>query len=154
MSKEFDIKVAKLFLLTSYGHLIDQSCSVNRRPVRTVFCHYISTFLSRRSLTTSSSHVILGLPILLLPSGLLSNIFLTSLPRSNLTTCPIQSKFFFVMSATVSKSLYTYCNSWSVLILHIPRSTTDPCILLKIFLSRVFNLFIPISVMGHVSILM
>jgi len=42
------------------------------------------------SFYTTSSHLNLGLPLLLLPSGLLSNIFLTVL----LTACPIHSNIF------------------------------------------------------------
>ena len=48
-------------------------------------------FISQRSFSTSSSHLNLGLPFLLLPSSFLSNIFVTVLPWSILTTCPIHS---------------------------------------------------------------
>jgi hypothetical protein len=47
---------------------------------------------------------------------------LTGLTWSSLTTAPIHSK---PLSATLSKSLYTSYNSWTDLILHIPRSYTD-----------------------------
>jgi len=147
MSRNVDIKVAKLFSLTLYGRLTDQSCSVNRSPIRTVFCRHISTFLSRRSLSTFSNHVILGLPILLLPSGLLSNIFLTSLPWPSLTTCPIQSKLFFVTSATVGLLLQFLIGSYS------PHSSFYIPISSSRFSFPAFNLFLPISVTGYVSIL-
>jgi len=52
----------------------------------TVFCRHLLTFISRRSLSTSSSHLYLGLPLLLFPSGLLSKIFLNLLPWSILNT--------------------------------------------------------------------
>jgi hypothetical protein len=45
----------------------------------TAFCRQLLTFISRRSFSTISSHLNLGLPFFLLPSGLLSNIFLTVL---------------------------------------------------------------------------
>jgi hypothetical protein len=43
------------------------------------FCHLL-TLISSRNFLTSSSHQNLGLSILLLPAGLLSNIFLNALP--------------------------------------------------------------------------
>ena len=42
------------------------------------FCQHLLSFISRRSFSTPSKHLILGLPILLLPLGLLTNIFLTT----------------------------------------------------------------------------
>jgi len=53
----------------------------------TVICRHLLTFISRRSFSTSSSYLYLGLPFLLLPSGLLSKIFLNVLHWSILTTC-------------------------------------------------------------------
>jgi len=52
----------------------------------TVFCRHLLTFISPWSFSTSCSHLYLGLPLLLLPSGLLSKIFLSLLPWSILTT--------------------------------------------------------------------
>ena len=43
--------------------------------------------------------------LLLLPASLLSNIFLAVLPRSILTTCPIHSNLFSLISATMCRSL-------------------------------------------------
>ena len=91
----------------------------------------------RRSFSTSSNHLNLGLP---------------TLPWSNVTRCPIHSNHFFLMSAAMSKYLYSSWNSWLVHILHIPCTTTGPYIVLSIFFSHVFSLFISIFVMGHVSL--
>jgi hypothetical protein len=45
----------------------------------------------------------------------------------------------------MSKSLYSCCNSWLVLILHIACSATGLYILLNIFLSHVFSLSLSAS---------
>ena len=70
-------------------------------------CRHLLTSLSHRSLSTFSSHLNLGLPFLLFPSGLLSNIFLTILPWFILTTCLIHSNLFFLISATMSRASHT-----------------------------------------------
>jgi hypothetical protein len=57
-----------------------------------------------------------------------------------------------LMSASMSKSLYSSHYSRLVLMLHIPCSTTGSYILLNIFLSHVFSLFISTSVIGHFSL--
>ena len=114
------------------------------------FCRHLLTIISLRSFPTSSIHLTLGLPLVLLPSCLLSNIFLTILPWSIPTTCPVHSSLFFLTSATMSRSLYSSFNSWS-LILHISYSNTGPHIL-DIFPSHVPSLFISISVTAHVSL--
>ena len=59
------------------------------------FYPYLLTFISCRSFSTSSSHLKLGLPILLLSSSWLSNTFLTALPWSILMIHPTESKLFF-----------------------------------------------------------
>ena len=71
------------------------------------FCHHLLTFISHGSFSASFSQFSIGLPILPF-SSLLSNIFLTTFPWSILTRCPIHSNLFFLISAAVSKSLYTY----------------------------------------------
>jgi hypothetical protein len=59
----------------------------------TACCRRLLTFISCKSSRKSSSHLSLGHPVLLLPSDLVSNIFLTLLPWSILTTrtCPVPS---------------------------------------------------------------
>jgi len=135
-------------LLTALASLITDAYS----SLLSVVCCHLLTFVSPISFSTSSSHLILGLAILLLPSGLLSNIFLNVLPRSILTTCPIHSNLFFLMSATMTRSLYSSLNSGLVLILYIPCSTTGPRILLNIFRSHVSSLVTTISLTAHVSL--
>ena len=113
--------------------------------------HHLLTFNSHRSFPSSSSHLNLGFPLLLLSSGLLSNIFVTVLPWSILTACSIHSNFFFLIFVTMLKSLHSSLSSWLVHILHIPCSTTGPHVLLNIFLIHVLSLFISFSVIAHVS---
>ena len=88
-----------------------------------------TTFVSRRAFSAYSSHLNLGLQLPLLPSGLLPNIFLTDFPWSILTTCPIHSSLFLLISATMSRSLYSSLNSWLVLIFLISCSNTGQCTL-------------------------
>ena len=57
------------------------------------------------------------------------------------------------MSTTMPKSLYSSCNSWLIHILHIPCSATGLYILLNIFVSHAFSLFMSASIIGHVSLL-
>ena len=96
----------------------------------TAVCHRLLTFISRRSFSTSSTHINLGLPLLPLPSGLFSDIFLTVLTCSILIACPIHPNFFFLISVTTSISLYNSPSSSLVLILQIPCSATVPVSLL------------------------
>ena len=56
------------------------------------------TFVHQRYFSTYSNYLSLGLPNLILPSGLLSNIFLTTV-----TTCNIHSNLFFAIYPTISK---------------------------------------------------
>ena len=71
----------------------------------TAFWRHLLTLNSRWFSFTSSSHHNQGLPLLLLPPCLLSNIFLTFLTWSILTTCPTHSNLFFLISTTTSRSL-------------------------------------------------
>ena len=65
----------------------------------TAFCHHLLTFISHRSFSIPSHHLSLCVPLLLFPSSWLSNTFLTVLPSSILTTCPIHSNHFFLITA-------------------------------------------------------
>ena len=136
-----------------YGPLKNLA-SINKdaHSLSTAFCHHLLTFISHRSFSTSSSHLNPSLPLHLLMSNLLPNIFLTVLPWSILTTCPIHSNLFFLISATMSRPLHSSLISWLVIILHIPYSTTGPYNLLNILLSHVLSLFISNSIKAHVSL--
>jgi len=65
--------VRALTSLITYAHL----------SLFTAFCRHLLTFISRTSFCTSSTHLSLGLPFLLLPSGNFgrghSNLFLFSI---------------------------------------------------------------------------
>ena len=89
----------------------DTRCSLS-----TAFRCHLLTFISRGPFSTSSSHISQGLPSFL-PSGLLSNIFLTVLPWFILTKCPVQSNLFVFICAAMSRSLYNSLSSWLVLLL-------------------------------------
>jgi len=58
---------------------LDPLITDTHSSLSTAFCRHLLTFYSRRSFPTYSSHLNLVLPLLLLPSGLLSDIFLTIL---------------------------------------------------------------------------
>jgi hypothetical protein len=120
----------------------------------TAFCHQLFTLLSCRSFSALSNHLNLGLPLLLLlllPACLLWSTYITVLPWSFLTVCPIYSSLFFLIFAAICRFFYSSHNSWILFILHVPCSTTGPWILLNISLFRVPSLLISISVMAHVS---
>ena len=92
-------------------------------------------------LTAFFCYLSLCLPVLLLPSGLLSYIFVTVLSLSILTACPIHSNLFLLIAAAMSRSFYSSLNSWLVLILHIPCSSTGPFIP---------NIFLPCTQSFHI----
>ena len=85
----------KKFLLTPwlFGPLTFLASLITDAPSSppTVFCRHLLTFVSRRSSRKSSSHLCLGLPVLLLSSDLVSNVFLSRLPWSILITRPVPS---------------------------------------------------------------
>jgi hypothetical protein len=68
----------------------------------------------------------LGLPTLLLPSGLLIYSFVMTLSSDILSTWPNYLNLAFLISATVSNSWYSAISSLFVLILQIPLSYTGP----------------------------
>jgi len=72
----------------------------------TAFCRRIFTFVSLISFLASSNHLSLGLPILLPPTSLLSNIVLTTLSWSIFTVCLTRSNILDSISTTISNSLY------------------------------------------------
>jgi hypothetical protein len=72
--------------------LITDSCP----SLFTVFCCHLFTFVSQISFSSSSNHLGLGILILLLPYGLLSNIFLTVPPWSILTIMSYEFQCYLV----------------------------------------------------------
>ena len=71
-----------LHTLWLHGPLRTLSSRITDVPstLSTAFCRHLLAFISRRFLSTSSSHLYLGLSIRILPSPLLSDIFLTVIP--------------------------------------------------------------------------
>ena len=65
------------YLLT---HSLALSPTDSHSSLPVTFCHHLLTFNSHRSFSLSSNHLNLGFAILLLPSGLLPNTILTTLP--------------------------------------------------------------------------
>ena len=123
------------------------------RPFFPINCFLLQSVTLHLPQILLSSHLSLGLLLVLLPSGLRSYISLTSLPWSILTTYPTHSNPFILISAATSRSLYSSLNSWLVHIHHIPCSNTAHYILLNIFLSYIPSLVISISAIAPVSLL-
>ena len=90
-----------------------------------------------RSLSTSSFHLFLGLPLLLVPScswvkiflGILSSFILSRLPNQ-LILCPF-------IHFTIFSPLFISSSSRFFRLFHSPFSYLGPCILLNIFLSKI-----------------
>ena len=68
----------------------------------TTICRHCLNFISRRSFSTYFNHLKRGLPILRLPFGLLTNVFLSTLPRFILMRCFIHSNLVILISGTMS----------------------------------------------------
>jgi len=113
--------------------------------------HFL-TFISSGSFSTSSTHLNLGLPLLLLPYFSLALIYLTVLPWSIRTTGPVHSNLIVLTSAPTSRSSYNTPNSWLLLILYIPCSCTSPHIVLSILLTHAPSLFISVPLTASVSL--
>ena len=104
-----------------------------------------------RSLSTSSFHLFLGLPLLLVPSSSWVKIFLGILSSSilsrwhnQLILCP------FIHFTIFSPLLITYSSRF-VWLLHSPFSYLGPYILLNIFLSKISRACSPLFVSIHAS---
>ena len=75
------------------------------------------------SSSTSSIHLFLGRPLILLPIGFHSNILLDILPPSIRITCPSQAILPLFINLTVSAFPMSSFSSWFFLILQIPFSS-------------------------------
>ena len=92
------------------------------------------------SSSTSSIHLFLGLPLILLPIGFHSNIHLGILPPSIRITCPSEAILLLFINLTMSGLPMSSFSSWFFLILQIPFSScTGPKIFLNIFRSNILN---------------
>ena len=91
------------------------------------------------SSSISSTHLFLGLPLILLPVGFHSNIILGILFSSIRITCPNQAVLLF-MNLTMSAFPMSSFNSWFILILQDPSlSCTGPKIFLNILRSNILR---------------
>jgi len=104
-------------------------------------CPYLSPTLSVtpstwRSLSTSSLHLFLGLPLRLFPSSSWVKIFLGILSSSILSRWPSQLILCPFIHFTIFFTLFNSSSSRFVLIFHSPSSYLGPYILLNVFLSK------------------
>ena len=90
-----------------------------------------------RSLSTSSFHLFLGLPLLLVPSSSRMKIFLSILSSSILYRWPNQLILCPFIYWTIFSPLLTSSSSRFVRLFHSPFSYLGPYILLIIFLSKI-----------------
>jgi hypothetical protein len=100
------------------------------------------TPISWISSSTSSIHLFLGLPLILLPIGFHYSILLGILPPSIRVTCPSQVIFLLFINLTISAFPISSFNSWFFIILQIPSSSCiGPKIFLNIFRSNIYSCF-------------
>ena len=103
----------------------------------------ITNFLHRltpstwRSLSTSSSHPFLGLPLRLIPSSSWVKIFLGILSSSIFSRWTNQLILCHFIHFTIFSPLLISSNSWFVLLFQSPFSYLGPYILLNIFFSKI-----------------
>jgi len=92
------------------------------------------------SSSVSSTHLFLGLPLILLPVGFHSSILLGILYSSIRITCPNQAILLLFMNLTMSAFPMSSFNSWFILILQDPSlSCTGPNIFLSILRSNILR---------------
>lgn len=101
----------------------------------TVICRHLFTFMCQRFSSTYNKALNLFLPILFFSSVF---IYLNILPCYIFTKCLIHSILFFFMSATVSKTFYSFYHAWLIFIQYIPCCITCLYTLFNIFFSFVF----------------
>ena len=91
------------------------------------------------SLSTSSFHPFLGLPLLLVPSSSWVKIFLGILSSSILCRWPYQLILYRFIHFTIFSPLLISSSSRFVRLFHSPFSYLGPYILLNIFLSKILS---------------
>ena len=101
---------------------------------RTMSSLHLLTPSTWTSLSTSSSHLFLGLPLLLVPSSSWVKIFLGILSSSILSRWPNQLILCPFIHFTIFSPLLISSSSRFVLLFHSPFSYLAPHILLNIFL--------------------
>ncbi|PSN42537.1 hypothetical protein C0J52_03843, partial [Blattella germanica] len=114
---------------------------------------------SLTSVITLSIHLCLGLPLVLVPSGIPLCIIFTLLLLSILTTCPNHLNLVNLTYVSKFISLYSSYNSLLYLILQLSPCLTAPKILLNTFRSNTSNLALtllisaPYVTIGLISVL-
>ena len=106
-----------------------------------------------RSPSTSSSHLFLGLPLLLVPSSSWVKIFLDNVSSSSLSRWPNQVILCPFIHFTIFSPLLISSSSQFVRLFHSPFSYLGPYILLNIFLSKISKACYSFSVNVHASTL-
>ena len=92
------------------------------------------------SSSTSSIHLFLGLPQILLPTGFHSNILLGILPPSIRVTCPSQAILLLFINITMSAFPTSSFSSWFFLILQITFSScTGPIYFFFLLFTSTFS---------------
>jgi len=98
---------------------------------------HLLTPITLRSLSTSSFHPFLGIPLRLVPSSSWVKIFLGILSSSILCRWPSQLILCPFIHFTIFSPLLNSSSSRFVLLFHSPSSYLAPYILLNIFLSKI-----------------
>jgi len=104
-----------------------------------------------RSLSTSSLHLFLGLPLRLVPSSSSVKILLGIQSSSILSRWPSQLILCPFIHFTIFFPLLNYSSSRFVLLFHSPASYLGPYILLNIFLSKISRTCSSFFVIAYVS---
>lgn len=107
------------------------------------FCPNLFIFNSVTSFSASHRHLSLGLPIYIVPSGLLSKIFSATFVLSILF--PFHTNFNLLLSIYTNRSQVSH-NSPTSWLVKIPQNlsfVTAPYAFLNVFLSHVFNITFP-----------
>jgi hypothetical protein len=123
-----------------------------RSRLSSAFFCYCLTPIFLISFTRSSSHLNLGLPMFLFPSGQPSRTFCGTLLLSIVRTCPSHSVLRDLISTTMSGLLYRLSSFLLELIRHVPFIHTGPYIHRKIFLSQDMRVAVDFSVSVQVSL--
>lgn len=117
-----------------------------------VFLFQFLILITFRSSTTSSSHLLLGLPWALVPKGFHLYIRLTNLSSGSLCTCPNHLNLCAWIKLIMFWFLIILYSSLFLLSLQVPSiSFIGPYILLNIFLSNTSSFCLSDSLRTHVS---
>jgi len=134
--KELLLQVKLLLLPLAIQPTVSFGLSNNILPFFPITISLCLTPSTWRSLSTSSFHPFLGLPLRLVPSSSPVKIFLAILSSSILSSWPSQLILCPFIHFTTFSPLLISSSSRFVLLFHSPSSYLGPYILLNIFLSK------------------